>query len=199
MIKKVISYFTNQISLWYDKFKDRDRVVMEKNKKGIMDAKILACYIIDYYKKQFKKDEISPLKLQKSLYFCFAYWGAFARKNNIYKDRDKEVNIDFSEYLFDNKIEAWLYGPVVPDVYNSNHSGELSKRFDNNIFNGMEYIQKYINNILDDILPLNDFRLVEISHQDKCWKKNFDKKNIFHNIEIPKEEIIKEYVNREDI
>jgi len=55
-------------------------------------------------------------------------------------------------------------------------------------------VKEYIDNILNDILPLNDFKLVEISHKDKCWKSHFKGKNMFHNIEISKEEIIREYI-----
>lgn len=165
-----------------------------KKENGILDAKALACYIVNYYKDKFNKDEISPLKLQKTLYFCFAYWGGFIRKNNSYSDETKEITLNYEENLFSNKIEAWVYGPVVPEVYQAYHTNELVKYEDKNLFDGMKYLQEYINNVLDDVLPLNDFKLVEISHEDQCWKKHFKGKNMFHNIEIPKEEIIKEYV-----
>ncbi len=155
----------------------------------IMDARTLACYIKDYYNTNFK-GEISPLKLQKALYFCFAYWGGFIRKNNSFSDEAKEISFNYSEILFDNKIEAWVYGPVVPEVY---HERKLDKFRKDDPFNGQKYIQEFINNILDDVLATNDFRLVEVSHQDKCWKKNFKPNSKFHNCVIPFEEIIKEY------
>lgn len=43
---------------------------------------------------------VTNLKLQKILYFMWLEW---------YKKRET--------YLFDNRVEAWHYGPVVPDVY----------------------------------------------------------------------------------
>ncbi len=43
---------------------------------------------------------VTNLKLQKVLYFMWLDW---------YKER--------GEYLFGNRIEAWHYGPAVPDVY----------------------------------------------------------------------------------
>ncbi len=43
---------------------------------------------------------VSNLKLQKILYFMWIDW---------FKAR--------GEYLFDNKIEGWHFGPLVPDVY----------------------------------------------------------------------------------
>lgn len=157
--------------------------------KGIFDVKELACYISSYYGENYKK-QISPLKLQKSLYFCYAYWGGFIFKNSQIKNKKSEINMDFSNSLFDASIEAWVYGPVVPEVY---HEKNLEKYCNSNLFKNKEVICEFINNILNDILPLNDFRLVDISHEDKCWKKYFKENNMFHNIEIPKIEIIKEY------
>ena len=50
-----------------------------KEKKGIFSSEELANYIAYKYKEKMGTN-ISPLKLQKSLYFCFAYWGGFVRK-----------------------------------------------------------------------------------------------------------------------
>lgn len=155
-------------------------------KKGIVSAKELACYIIDYYNNKFSKD-ISPIKLQKSLYFCFAYWGGFVRKS---KMNETEVTINKSDWLFDEKIEAWVYGPVVPDVY---HDSNLENNKNLNLFNQEEDVKDYIDGVLDNILSVSDFKLVEVSHSDNCWKKNFNPNSINHNVEIDKEDIIQEY------
>ena len=135
-------------------------------------------------------NEISPLKLQKSLYFCFAYWGGFIRYNNKYSSETKEITFDYSEILFENNIEAWVYGPVVPDVY---HEKDLDKYREEKPFGDKTYVKEFIDNILNDVLVANDFKLVEVSHQDKCWKKNFKPNSLLHNIIIPPEEIITEY------
>lgn len=160
--------------------------------KCIVDAVDLAKYIkYKYYMLPNKvTDEISPLKLQKSLYFCFAYWGGFVRKG---KNKQNELNIKYSEYLFNNRIEAWVYGPVIPDVY---HEKEITMEDGKKIFDGNEYVKDFIDGILDDVLNTSDFKLVSVSHEDKCWKNNFRKSEIFHNNEIPKEEIIKEYAKQ---
>lgn len=154
--------------------------------KGIVSAKELACYIIDYYREKFGK-EISPIKLQKSLYFCFAYWGGFVRKSKL---ADTEITINKSDWLFDEEIEAWVYGPVVPDVY---HDTNLMSNKNENLFNGLDDIKEFINGVLDDILNVSDFKLVEVSHSDNCWKNNFDPSSERHNAVIDKEDIISEY------
>lgn len=154
--------------------------------KGIVSAKELACYITDYYNEKFFK-VISPIKLQKSLYFCFAYWGGFVRKSKL---ADTEITIDKSEWLFDEDIEAWVYGPVVPDVY---HENNLMSNRNENLFCNDEVVKDFINGVLDDILNVSDFKLVEVSHSDNCWKKNFDPNSERHNVVIDKEDIIAEY------
>ena len=153
--------------------------------KGILNAKELACYISDYYNSKFPKD-ISPIKLQKSLYFCFAYWGGFVRKSKL---KDTEVTIDKSEWLFDEDIKAWVYGPVVPEVYHVN----IQDFKNENLFINNEDVKEFINGVLDDILGVSDFKLVEVSHSDNCWKKNFDPNSERHNNVIDKEDIITEY------
>ncbi len=84
------------------------------------EAVNLAAYICKKYyeyEKNIKQREISPIKLQKSLYFLFAYWGKFIKEN---KENPESVEVDYShysEYLFSSRIEAWTYGPVIPDVF----------------------------------------------------------------------------------
>lgn len=189
MIKKVVDYiFTRAGSLWYD-LRKIGRMKMKRDSSSIMDARTLACYIKEYYKK-FSNEEISPIKLQKALYFCFAYWGGFIRKNNSFSDETKEVTFNYDEFLFPNNIEAWVYGPVVPDVYREK---DLDKFKEEDAFCGQKYAEEFIDNVLDDVLKANDFKLVDVSHQDKCWQRNFKPKSKFHNCIIPPEEIISEY------
>lgn len=158
---------------------------------ALMNAIELSKYIKYKYLQEYHK-EISHLKLQKSLYFCFAYWGSFVRNGK----KTKLTEIDMSnqdEILFDNTIEAWVYGPVVPDVYKIQDSIEAQKEFP--IEN--EIAQEYINGVLDSVLPVSDFKLVEESHKDESWKNHFDFEERIHNNEIPKEEIINEYSEKQ--
>jgi uncharacterized phage-associated protein len=107
---------------------------------------------------------------------------------------NNELNRDYDELLFSNKIEAWVYGPVVPDVYHEKNL-ESYKQENENPF-GDNFIKEFIDGILDDVLTSNDFKLVEVSHQDKCWKKNFKPNAKYHNLTIPFEEIIREYAKQ---
>lgn len=157
---------------------------------SIMDARALAVYISNEYEMKFGK-KISPVRLQKTLYFCFAYWGGFVRKG---KQENSEIDVkDFSEYLFANKIEAWVYGPVIPDVY---FADNIERYHDSELFKDNDILKTMIDNVLEDTYAINDFRLVDISHKDNSWIKNFHYDEQYHNNEIQKEEIIEEYARK---
>lgn len=62
-------------------------------------AKQIADWILSKINKS-AGDTISPLKLQKLLYYCQAWHYTI-----------------FDEKLFDERIEAWTHGPVIPSQY----------------------------------------------------------------------------------
>lgn len=149
------------------------------------------------YKSNISNKIISPIKLQKSLYFLFAYWGQFISQNKNNKD---SVEVDYSHYnayLFEDTIEAWTYGPVVPAVFSVEKQGWLDSKQLQDIENGYldnDPVKKeFIDNLLEQLFEIDDFGLVNISHQDECWKKHYIESDEKHNREIPKQEIIDEY------
>lgn len=145
------------------------------------------------YDKNTTKREISPIKLQKSLYFLFAYWGQYIRKN---KENQDSVEVDYSnysEFLFDDRIEAWTYGPVLPDVFIAEKSGFLEVNTENNYLEDDIIKKEFVDNLLYQLFEIDDFGLVRLSHEDECWKRNYKETDEKHNREIPKEEIINEY------
>lgn len=122
-----------------------------------MTMKQLSDQIISIGKKENKG--VSNLQLQKVLYFVIG-------------DYIKENGIDsFIENVYDEKMEAWQYGPVLRTQY-----------FDNKIFGSMnikreveynenltvfdEFIKKRIHENLGD--------LIDESHTHPKWKENED-------------------------
>lgn len=171
-------------------------------KKAIFTAEELANYICKrYFIANDGRKEISPIKLQKSLYFLFALWGAFVRRNIENKDYVEE-SIESCEYLFLDKFQAWAYGPVIPSIFKKYKNGELEyKDADcDKIFLGKEsIIKETIDELLDELFEVSDFKLVTISHEDKCWQNNFDVENPYHNKEINPDDIINEYACRKSL
>lgn len=157
-----------------------------------LNVKELAAYIQKKYLEK-KQKEISPIKLQKALYFLFAYWGGTVRKSKIYPSLVEEDFSKYSEYLFEEDIEAWVYGPVVPVVY---HEENITSFYNENLFENKEIIKEFVDGLLDELFESNDFALVEISHKDNAWKNNFSYNEGYHNRIIPKEDIIAEYATK---
>lgn len=171
---------------------------MSENETAQMNANDLACYVIEYYK-EHKQKEMSDISLQKILYFLFAYWGGFIRQGKI--DENPEV-MEQSEILFLDKIEAWTYGPVVAQLYYDKKDGVFDKykkevyRGEEELFGENELLKSTIDSLLRDLIELDPFRLVTISHRDKCWIKNYNQSEDKHHNEIEKEDIIQEYATR---
>ena len=156
--------------------------------KYITTAYDLSKYIIAKYNIDYKKD-ISPIKLQKSLYFCFAYYGGF-----IAKSKDSELNTSLTEYLFPEEFHAWVYGPVIPEIFRI--FKDIGIDGDMNIpeIINNDTVKDTIDSLLDDLFKINDFKLVSLSHEDKVWIDNFDEKNPKANKIINRKDIIDEYV-----
>ena len=98
---------------------------------------------------------ISNLQLQKILYYV---QGEFMRRNN-------------GEALFQDDIEAWQYGPVIPNVYyafNGYSSSDINTIQDNIEIDECE--RNIINPIIDDKSTLSAWNLVQQTHSEPPWK-----------------------------
>ena len=98
---------------------------------------------------------ISNLKLQKILYFVQA-----------------EFLVDTGRPCFREAIEAWSFGPVVPEVYRE-YKVYGSANIPVRAANGADFIsqedQRMINTMVDQCAAYSASQLVEITHhQDPC-------------------------------
>ncbi len=168
-----------------------------------LNAEELSCYIQKFYKEKYEgnknKRDISPIKLQKSLYFLFAFWGQYIGKSR-QRNSNVECELDgFSENLYDETIQAWTYGPVLPQVYTLGKEGALNANIPENYLEDTEHnmvIKEFIDYLLPQLFDISDFGLVDLSHQDNCWRNHYNSMEEYHNNEIPKREIIDEYCSK---
>jgi len=122
----------------------------------------------------YNKGYTDNLKINKLLYISFGFYGAEHKK-----------------YLFNDFIEAWKYGPVIPNVYTAWHKGILN-------FSNPITITKEQQKVVDQVLSLYGkkapFLLVELTHQKNTpWSNAYIKGQ--KNTEIPKDDIIKYYTD----
>ena len=162
---------------------------MSKNNEYYFDdVRELIHYLFSNY------GNLSPLKLQKGLYFLFAYYGAlYGNKQNSSLER-KEVEYDYPKFLFNANFEAWDYGPVIRDVYFENKRGEYSPYAaatiqPEEVFGEDVEVRHFVKEIFDQVVETSDFSLVDRSHEDIAWKKIHDA----GEVDMSNEEIVNEY------
>lgn len=155
------------------------------------DIKVLIKYISEKSTRP-----ITPLRLQKTLYFLFAFYGATYGKLNSSNEGDSKFEglgeQDYPKYLFMEEFEAWNYGPVIRSVYTMKKysPAKLEEATDWNVDSEVDKnIQNLLNQVIEQTDELGDFQLVERSHEDMAWKKSFEK----GQTTMSKESIIEEY------
>jgi uncharacterized phage-associated protein len=118
-------------------------------------------------------DLVSNLKLQKLVYYAQGFHLAV-----------------FGSPLFDEQIEAWTHGPVVPSVYHHyKHHGSGSipfpTDFDAEVFSAEQI--DLLNEVQQMYGQYSAWRLREMTHEEAPWKNNFKAGAL--NLEIPKDEM----------
>ena len=141
------------------------------------DALDVAEYILHYCENELQRP-ISNLRLQKILYYI---QGVYLSNNH--------------EPLFDNDIEAWDYGPVIPDVYYAYNC------FIGNPIVGVEPQQvdlfeddeiQVIQDVVNAKINGSVWDLVNQTHKELPWINNFKKG---YNNEIPITDIEDWFIN----
>ena len=96
---------------------------------------------------------LSTIKLQKLVYYCQAW-------HLVWDD----------EPLFDERIEAWANGPVVPDLYRE-HRGEFQRQSwpVGSISNLTKSERDTIDSVLEYYGSKDAFYLSELTHRETPW------------------------------
>ncbi|MBO3420196.1 Panacea domain-containing protein [Clostridium perfringens] len=102
---------------------------------------------------------VSNLQLQKILYYV----------------QGEYIKITGGDILFNDKIEAWTYGPVVPSVY---YEFNCFSSSDINLIYDVKDIEFRIREIIDPIIEekslLSAWKLVENTHNEIPWKTSYE-------------------------
>jgi uncharacterized phage-associated protein len=153
-----------------------EMIDMESIKDAEYSVEDVAKYFI-YLSNKTKIDDdltegITNLKLQKMLYFAQA---AYLSLNN--------------QKLFNEDIEAWQYGPVIPSIYHKykEHRNQPIPNIDEEIT-----IDDDLNIFLDGIWELFDkysaIELMNITHKHKPWNDAYSSRS-----KVIRPEILRDY------
>ena len=116
-------------------------------------AIVIANYIIEY--EHSKNRMISNLKLQKLLYFVQA-----------------QFFIEYDKPCFNDRMEAWDFGPVVVDVYHvyKYYGGMDITKIKANVDININFEDKnIIDGVLDFFSDTPIYKLVDITHKQTPW------------------------------
>lgn len=98
-------------------------------------------------------DGLTNLKLQKLLYYQQGYHLAA-----------------FNSPLFDDDIEAWMYGPVVPSVYNEySKYGRSTLPIEGNPIQLSDEEEDLFNQVYDTYRDYSAIGLMNLTHNESPW------------------------------
>lgn len=147
--------------------------------------KITVFDIANYF---LSKDNLTPKKLQKLVYYAYAW---FIALNN------EDVN-EVANVLFDEQPEAWIHGPVFPslyDKYKGYNWNEIQKIDNDSCFNINDDLKAFLNDVWIKFGKFSADQLEYMTHQEEPWAKA--RKNISStmrsNEKISKEDIFNYY------
>lgn len=150
--------------------------------------------LIAYMKKEC--EYLTPLKLQKGLYFLFAYYTQLYGKEKVDEEDCELITFDYPMFLFPAKFEAWKYGPVIREVYEKNKNDMYEDTFNEDFFADPinHEIKLFIDDMLDELMNTSDFNLVDRSHEDDVWKEAYKTGNGYGEMKMM--DIKHEYQNK---
>ena len=104
-------------------------------------------------------DLVSNLKLQKLVYYGQGFHLAV-----------------FGQPVFEDRIEAWTHGPVIPTVYHNykHHGGgsiPVPHDFDEAVFTAKQL--ELLNEVQQIYGQYSAWRLREMTHEEAPWKNNY--------------------------
>jgi uncharacterized phage-associated protein len=124
-------------------------------------ANISAQDVADYFLASVDEDSgdnISNLKLQKLLYYAQGYYLA----------------LNDGTPLFDDEIQAWAHGPVVPEVYRRykvHGSGAIPAPVSCNSSKLDEATREFLNEVWRVCGQYSPWKLREMTHEEPPWKE----------------------------
>ncbi len=122
-------------------------------KSGAISAHEIADYFIDFF--HVHGDYITNLKLQKLLYYAQAWYLALHGSS-----------------LFEEEIEAWIHGPVVPSVYRKfKHWGFKPINYVPSNIKLTQKIKNHLQEVIDVYGGYAAFELEKLTHESEPWIK----------------------------
>lgn len=122
---------------------------MNSNVSLNLDPMIIAKYLF------YNGTDMSNLKLQKLLFFAY-----------------KDYYIEYKSELFKDDFQAWIYGPVLPEIYKNFYKILSDNNFNivQDYFEDKKEVVEFLDKIIAKYDSFSSFELVKKTHEEKSWK-----------------------------
>lgn len=117
----------------------------------------VADYLISLASSGAEEDFLSPMRLQKLLYYVQGWWLGFSERP-----------------MFEEDFEAWAHGPVIPSIYRrfkALGAGSITPDriiTDPNLL--AEESKDFINGVWEEYKQFSAIKLREMTHSESPWK-----------------------------
>ncbi|EDM68295.1 possible prophage ps3 protein01-like protein [Moritella sp. PE36] len=116
-------------------------------------------------------DIITNLKLQKITYYAQGFYLAL-----------------FDKPLFDDEIQAWAHGPVIPDLYHKYKINGKNHIVSDAMFDAekclAEQEREHLNDVYDIFGQFSAWKLRNMTHEEAPWIDNEKSANIITKTEL---------------
>lgn len=116
----------------------------------------VAKYFLSSVNMEESGEGITNLKMQKLCYYAQGFFLAL-----------------YGKRLFHNNIEAWMYGPVVPDLYEKTKTYEKNPIPLDAFLQDFPKLEKNEKDILDEIFQVygqfSAWKLADMTHKESPW------------------------------
>lgn len=149
MVKRYFYYHNGRVA----ELEQITEKLAHQNEQGFYKVEDVANWFLS-------KDSMSPKKLQKLLYYAYA-WTLTLENEEIHSLNNK---------LFNEEFQAWVHGPVIPKIYRKYSSygyNEIVLSADEPIF--QEDINSILNQVWDVYGHYTGDELESITHQESPW------------------------------
>ena len=133
------------------------------------------------------KDSMSPKKLQKLVYYAYSWVLTLMNEN------EDELDIK----LFNSRIEAWIHGPLIPELYHK-YKGESIIHQKSSIPRFNEDMEDILEQVWDVYGIYTGNQLESITHKESPWieaRGNYPPAEVCTN-EITDKSIYRCYIER---
>lgn len=152
----------------------------------LLDPKSIANFFLDLAKA--RGDKISPMKLQKLVYYAHGWFAGYTGKP-----------------LINESVEAWQYGPVIPSLYREFKqfgSGEIGVKA--SVMDGFEIVEvpppedegmrKFLTSVWESYGKYTGIALSEMTHAaGSPWHETWKANQGVRGVDIPFELVAKHF------